>query len=216
MKITAITPQKNNSEKVNVFIDGKYSFSLSAKTWFNKQNKLEIGNEINEEIIEELKNEDSPTIAFMTALNYISYSMRTEKELRDKLYQKGFSEENINFAIVKAKEYKYIDDRHYAELYIKDKTECSHWGEQKIKTNLYKKGIEEKDFEGLFEELYNEDLKIENAYNQGIKKLKTLSKYDERKQKQKIFSCLVSKGFKYDTIKKVMMKIFSDNDFECE
>lgn len=46
---------------------------------------------------------------------------KTEKELRDKLTEKGFEEDTIKRAIEFLKEYNLLNDEKYAEMYIKDR-----------------------------------------------------------------------------------------------
>ena len=43
-----------------------------------------------------------------------------------------------------------------------------------------------------------------------VKKLKSLNKYEPRKQKEKLFMFLASKGFKYDIVKQAIDKIYND------
>ena len=50
------------------------------------------------------------------AMQLLLYRQRTEKELREKLYEKGFSENASEAAIAYVKSFGYLDDRRYAEV----------------------------------------------------------------------------------------------------
>ena len=51
--------------------------------------------------------------AFETAVKYLAVSPRSEKEVREKLYSKGFHKQEVEEAIARAKSYRYIDDEAY-------------------------------------------------------------------------------------------------------
>ena len=57
--------------------------------------------------------------AFDTALYYITFKDRTKKEISTKLKEKGYSDLDIEEAILKLKEYGYINEENYAFSYIK-------------------------------------------------------------------------------------------------
>ena len=54
-----------------------------------------------------------PVSAFDAAAKYLSLSPRSEKEVRDRLYKKGYHKAEVEDAIARAKEYGYIDDVRY-------------------------------------------------------------------------------------------------------
>ena len=54
-----------------------------------------------------------PVSAFDAAAKYLSLSPRSEKEVRERLYKKGYHKAEVEDAIARAKEYGYIDDVRY-------------------------------------------------------------------------------------------------------
>lgn len=210
MKITDIRKQKNNPDKCNIYIDGEYKLSLSVDYILN--NNIKVNQEVTEEELTSFKEHDKENIAFLTAINYLSYSQRSEKEVYNKLKSKEFSEEEIAFVIEKLKKYSYIDDYAYTASYIKDKMNYSGWGEMKIKEKLYHKGIPAELINELINEIYSEEEMLKNALILGQKKLLNLQRFEPQKQKEKIYTFLMSKGFKYNITKQVIERIFSDID----
>ena len=89
MLVTAITQQKKDQTRYNVFIDGEYAFALPMQDilYF----KLKEGKEVPEETVEYIQNSLIYIKAQDTALHYIGYKMRTVKEIRIKLEEKEFS-----------------------------------------------------------------------------------------------------------------------------
>lgn len=56
--------------------------------------------------------------AFDAAVKYLAVSPRSEKEVRDKLYKKGYHKAETEEAIARAKGYGYIDDAKYVEDFV--------------------------------------------------------------------------------------------------
>jgi len=67
--ITALTLQKRNRQRVSVFLDGEYSFGLAriVAAW------LEVGQELSDEKIAQLRAEDEREVAYQRALRLIQY-----------------------------------------------------------------------------------------------------------------------------------------------
>lgn len=208
MKITNFTQQKHNTEKYNIYMDDKYYCSLSS-VLITKYN-IYVGQIVDDNMIEEWLHDDEPNLAYLNALNYISFSMKTEKELRQKLKEKKFCSSSIDYAIKKCKEYNYIDDFFYAKSYIREKFSYCHWGENKIKEKLILKGIKSDVINDLLETCCEENKMVENAIIVGLKKKRSLEKYEVKKQKEKMFAFLVSRGFKYPIVKKAIENIFNE------
>lgn len=211
MKVTKIETQKRNKEKVNIYVDNKYLFSLTLNGLLASH--LKEGSEITDSQIEELKIEDEPKLAFQHALNIISYSMKTEFELVKKLREKEFSEPAIEQAVQKLKGYKYIDDDIYVTMYIKTKAIPNNWGEQKIISKLLQKGVDINLIKQKIEELYSYDEK-KNAITKVAEKYVEKLPIDEDilKKKQKLYRYLAGKGYSYELISFTVSSILGNNE----
>lgn len=211
MKVTKIETQKRNKEKVNIYVDNKYLFSLTLNGLLASH--LKEGSEITDSQIEELKIEDEPKLAFQHALNIISYSMKTEFELVKKLREKEFSEPAIEQAVQKLKGYKYIDDDIYVTMYIKTKAIPNNWGEQKIISKLLQKGVDINLIKQKIEELYSYDEK-KNAITKVAEKYVEKLPIDEDilKKKQKLYRYLAGKGYSYELISSTVSSILGNNE----
>ena len=157
MIVTKIEIQKRNKEKVNIYVDDKYSFSLTLNGLVESGLKEKAN--ISEEEINALKIKDEPKLAVQQALNILSYSMKTESELIRKLTEKGFSEKAVNYAVEKLKGYKYLDDSVYVAMYITTRAIPNNWGDQKIISNLLQKGVDINLIKEKINELYSYDEK---------------------------------------------------------
>ncbi len=203
-KITSAELQKNNKDRVNIFLDNKFAFGLDISI-YHKYN-LKKGMELDESFIETILKTEESNKALSYAASLLSKKDRTQKEIIDKMKDKGFDEEVINFVLDKLTEYNYIDDELYCEKYINDKIKLSKYGKNKIMTNLYAKGVSKEIISRKIVEIDN-NLEDRKALELAQKKLGSLQKYDRLKIKAKLGNHLVSKGFDYDTVNKVIRQL---------
>ena len=75
------------------------------------------------------------------ALNLLSYRMRSETELRNRLRKAGYAADIIEEAIVFLKEYNYINDRDFAGRWVNDRLALKPIGRRRLRWELQQKGI---------------------------------------------------------------------------
>ena len=119
MLITAITQQKRDPSRYNIFIDGAYAFALPMQDilYF----KLKEGQEAAEETIVFIRKNLIYIKAQDTALRFLGYKMRTVQEIRQKLLEKEFAEDVIAEVLAFLEKYGYADDREYCRRYIRER-----------------------------------------------------------------------------------------------
>lgn len=203
MKITLIEEQKKNKERVSIYIDEAYAFGVSLEILY-KYN-LKVGMILTEDFISDVIKKEETLKANNYAMNLISMGgLKTEKEIRDKMIKKGFNDDDINNTIDLLKDYKYVDDRIYAEYYIKDKLQINGYGKNKIKSDLFRKGVSSEIINECLDEFVDEDNQFELAIELGRKKVRTIKTDDFNILYRRVGSFLQGRGFSFDIIKKVM------------
>jgi len=209
-KITKIEIQKKNKERVNLFLDGEYAFSLSVELVYKEG--LKTKDEIDSQKLKVLAERESLIRCKNSALRIIEKSYKTEKEVRDKLILKGYEENSINKSIEFLKEYNFVNDSNYTKAFISDKLKSQ--GSQKIKYTLIQKGISK---ESIDEELSNLNKENEKnvALNIAKKKLNIIKnkENDNYKISGKLYRYLISKGYGYDVTNEVVKEIMSLDEF---
>lgn len=202
--ITKIEVQKRNKERVNLFLDDEYAFSISVELVYKEH--LKINDKVDYKKLRELAEKESFSRCKETALRIIEKSYKTEKEVREKLKQKGYEENAIDYGIKFLKEYSFINDMYYAKAFISDK--LNSMGSQKIKYNLIQKGI---DKEIIEEELININKENERsiALDMAKKKLEIIKKKenDNYKISSKLYRHLISKGYEMSIVSDVVKEI---------
>ena len=91
--ITKVEVQKNNKNRVNVYVDEEYAFSCAAEVVYKYDLKKEKTIKVDE--LREIINEDNYMKAKNSALRYIERTYKTEKEMQDKLFKKGYDKVTI-------------------------------------------------------------------------------------------------------------------------
>lgn len=138
MKITDITPQKNNKNRVSVFVDGKYSFSLDDTDMVRL--KVKIGSEITENEIEIFNKECNLSKARMRLMQVINRKAASRKMLFDDLAKHGYGREIIDIALDEFERLGYIDDEVFALEYAKAAYSFKRHGKIRIVSDLTHKG----------------------------------------------------------------------------
>ncbi|WP_195990323.1 recombination regulator RecX [Clostridium sp. D53t1_180928_C8] len=209
--ITKIELGKRNKERVNIYIDDEYAFSISAELVY-KEN-LKVKDTIDVENLKKLADEDNYIKCKNKALRTIERTYKSEKELRDKLALKGFEDHIIKRTINFLREYNLLNDTNYAKMYVKDRSK--NQGKKKIKYTLLQKGIDENIIEEELDKLNKEEIS-EVVHEMALKKYKVLCKResDQYKLSQKLYRFLMGKGYDYDLIKDVVKTIVKSEDLE--
>lgn len=188
-------PRKN---KYDIFVDGEKAFCLSDVGVIN--GGIKIGVELSEDFfngtLKELTNAD----VFETLLNILGQTSLTEYIARQKLKQKGYADDSVDFAVEKAVGYGYIDDKKYAESYVEYATSKS---KMHIIAELRKKGVDKKSYEEALDE-YDEEEACLNAMRSSVKR-----KLDDEEQ-NKLFAKFYARGFPLSTIKNAYSALSSE------
>ncbi len=103
--ITALEMQKRNKERVNVYLDGEYAFSLVLI----EAAKLRKGQTLTDEEIVALRNTDEINRAVNHAVRFLSYRPRSIQEVRRNLAKKGFVDVTIETAIERLISMSYFE-----------------------------------------------------------------------------------------------------------
>lgn len=200
--ITDIIVQAKDKNRCNVYVDGEFSFGISIETAY--KNHLKKGYNLTDEEKELLLFQGEYDIALAKALNYVSKTLKTKKQVITYLKGKGYADSNIYAVIDKLKEYGYIDDVEYAKKYIE--LNSSNQGKKLSSYKLANKGIKLQDIDVAFT-----NTEIDHKSNA----LNTFTKYMRNKEntKENILKAsryLYSRGFNYEEIESVISKYKED------
>lgn len=211
-KVTQVEPQKKNSKRFNVFLDGKFAFGADEDLVVNR--RLIVGKEISEEDLEKILFEAEVGKLMERMYRLFNIRQRSEKEVRDYLKRLSFkrkikeqddiSEVAVEFLIERLKTKGMINDQNFAYEWTRARRISKKKGKNAIKAELFQKGISKE----VINEVISENGDEESiAYQALEKKMRVWKHLSEMEIRQKGIQFLVRRGFDYDLAKTVVEKV---------
>ena len=181
----------------NVYLSNGEVLELNGKVITD--NELLIKKDIDNELYDKLKRDNTICMLMDTSVKYIDRRLRSINELRDYLKNKEEDTIIIEEVIDKLIDYKYLDDDRFTKAFIKDKLNFTNWGDYKIKNELKRLGVNE---EIIYNNISNID---DNIFYERINKIidKDISinkKYSGIKLKNKIYNHLLTLGYSKEKV----------------
>jgi regulatory protein len=193
MKITAIKQQVKNPERVSIFIDGKYEFSLSLDELVKY--KLKNNDELDKPDVKKFKKISADGKLRARALEWLMNRPRSEREFRDYLYRKKAEPDQIDNLVSEFSQKGYLDNAKFA-AWFSELLARRNKSDRQIRGELFKKGI---DRELVDEVLSSEGEGEDRRLKAMIEKKRKLSRY--QKDPQKLMQYLVGQGFSWQDVK---------------
>lgn len=190
-RITALTVQKHNHQRVNVFLDGEFAFGLAriVAAW------LSVGMEISNEKIAELRDQDERETAYQHALDSINYRPRTKAEIRQNLNRRGVKEEIIQTVLDRLQSSHLIDDSEYARTWVENRTDFRPRSRRALAYELKQRGVEPDIIQKTLETVDEDEM----AYQAAQRQARKLNHMEWREFRQKMLRHLAQRGFNFDT-----------------
>ena len=193
MKITSIKQQIKRAGRYSIFVDEKYSFSLSDDALL--ASKLVRGQELTADEVEQYKQNSIDDKLYNATLRYLSIRLRSRWELQTYLKRKGASPTLMEDILNKLTKLGYVDDKKFAESFVNDRNLLRPTSRRKLILDLKIKKIPQ--------DIINQAVGSDSAIE-----LENLHKIIERKRRQtkyqdnlKLMQYLASQGFSYGDIK---------------
>ena len=203
-KVTALRAGRRQGKRVNVFLDGKFAFSLEAEVAVKPG--LEVGQELSEGDIEALTRADLRHRCLNAALLYLSYRPRSEAELRQRLHRRGFDGDNVEAALAKLREQGLVDDLAFAQFW-KDNREAfrprSRW---LTKLELRQKGVANDIIDQVVANVDEED----SAYRAAVSRARSLPRSDYQSFRRRLGEYLKRRGFSYQVITQTVERVWQE------
>lgn len=187
--LTAITAQRRNQERVNIFLDGEYAFSLSMVT----AAYLRIGQQLTDEKVAELRVEDDYERAKEAALNLITYRPRSVQEVRRKLETKEYDEQTIERVVLRLQELALLDDEAFARYWVEQREAFRPRSQMALRQELSQKGVSRDVLQNVLGEVDEDDAAVRAA----DKKAQQWANLPEDIFRQKVGAFLQRRGFGY-------------------
>lgn len=212
MKITDISSQQRNLNRVNIYVDGKYRFSLDISQVASLGVKL--GREYSDQEINQLEQESQFGKLYSRALEYCLIRPHSAREVRDYLWRKtrltrykskktgeikerpGVSQKLADRVYDRLVEKSYINDDEFTRYWVENRNQTKGMSRRKIEAELRSKGVSDEIIKHNIEQtLRNDADELQKIIS------KKQSKYPDQ---QKFIQYLARQGFSYDDIRSAL------------
>ena len=142
------------------------------------------------------------------AYRYLSYRPRSEGELRQRLYQRGFQDEVVEKAIIKLKEQNLIDDFAFAQFWKDNRISFKPKSKKLIGRELKAKKVAAEIIEQVTKDIDDEG----NAYKLGCSRMHVLAHLDYPDFYRRLSNYLSYRGFTYEVIKRIIAVLWQERE----
>ena len=209
MRITAITAQQRQPNRVNIYVDGAYRFSLDIYQLTDLG--IKVGAEYSKQELVALEEESVYGKLYARALEYTMLRPHSAKEIRDYLWRKtrttkvrnqktgeirerpGVSQAVADRVYERLVEKGYIDDEKFSRYWVENRSLRKGVSRRKLEQELMSKGVPRSTIESSLSVTERND--IEELHKVIAKKR---ARYPDE---QKFIAYLLRQGFGYDDIK---------------
>ncbi len=183
-------------KNTNIFLvavgDNEYVFHSDVIVKYD----MSVGKDIDNKTLFQLLDESDYIICLNKSMEYISSKLKTTKQLKDYLYQKGYKTNTINRVIDKLNEYQVLNDNNFANAYID--ANSARLSKRNLQNKLAEKGIK-KDVSSILLQDINDDEVCKKMADKFMK-----NKEYSKPNIEKLIRHLQYKGFDWDSISKVL------------
>ncbi len=205
-KITVLKEGKGRNKRINVFLDGRFAFSLEADVLIAQ--RLKVGQELSAGDIEKLTRTDEHQRAMNAATRLLGYRPRSEAEMRERLLRRGFEAETVDAVMVKLKEQKLVDDVAFVEFWKENRDSFRPRSRRMTQLELRRKGVDSKVIAGVISGIDDN----ENAYRAALPKARQLKAMDYETFRRRLGEYLRRRGFGYGVASKTVEKMWREKE----
>jgi regulatory protein len=201
-RITALTLQKRNRQRVNVYLDGEFAFGLARiiAAW------LQVGQTLSDEKIAQMKASDEREVAYQRAIQFMNYRPRTESEIRQNLQKHAVPETVQEEVLQRLQQAGLLDDRRFADAWVENRTDLHPRSRRALAYELKQRGIDQQLIQQSLEQVDDDQAAYQAALRQS-RKLRDLDWQDFRK---KMVGFLARRGFNYETSALVVKRVWNE------
>jgi regulatory protein len=200
-KITSLEPTRRNPDRVAVFLDGSYALAISTAA--ARQAGLEVGGQVDPEVIEQLALAENLEKACQSAYYFLGPRPRSEAEVARRLAEKGYDQPVIAAALTRLREYGYLDDQAFATAWIESRSRSKPRSSRLINLELRQKGV---DPESIDLDSWDDDAA---AWAAATRWLSNQRFADRAERDRKVSAFLLRRGFDYPVIRALLRRLES-------
>jgi regulatory protein len=209
--ITAVVAQKRTRRhlgtRVNVFIGEKFSFALDLT--LAERHGLRPGFVIDRALLDELLREDGDARAYARALHFLSYRLRTRREIEERLERDEWPPQVVERVLARLQSEGQVNDENFAAAWVESRSLSRPRGARALQFELRQKGVARENIQGALPDTEQE---IANAAEALRRKEREYARFDERTRRDKMLAFLQRRGFNYSTAKAALSRLQDEEE----
>jgi regulatory protein len=222
MKITRIRRHPRH-ERVRVYVDGEESPRFEIALDLLLRAGLAVGDVLDAARLGELEAEDEVVRAREAALRLLAHRPRAVQEVRRRLERQGTPGPLVEGTVAWLDERGYLDDRAFAEMFVRDRLRFRPRGQRALVQELVSKGVAPATAEAAVtavlghQETREADLAVEAARawerrNASVLQAAATSSDHRRRARQRLYGHLVRRGFDAEAVRAAMARVLERED----
>jgi SOS response regulatory protein OraA/RecX len=196
MKISDIKQQVKRQGRYSIFVDDKYSFSLSDEALL--EHKVRIGQELTKDELKAFKEASQFDKAYNLTLAYVARRSRSEWELRDYFRRKEIDEDAGEQIMQRLRNYGYVNDEAFARSWVDNRRLLKPISRRRLQLELRQKHVADDIVRRVLEDDETSD---RDTLRELVAKKRRLTRYQDD---TKLMQYLVRQGYGYDDVKAVL------------
>ena len=163
-----------------------------------------------EQKIERTKRTKSPQQALQSLMRMCARSERSSGDALRLMKRWGVADNEARKVLARLQAERFIDDRRFAEAFVRDKLNLSGWGAYKIKMSLRAKGVAREIIEEVVSTMIEATDMKERLEEIMQRKLRTLKYSSTYEAKTKLIRFAASRGYDIEEAVECASKILKD------
>lgn len=205
MKITLLERQKKNRHRVSVYLDGEFAFGLNDEAVFKFG--LRKGMELDHQRRHEIELFDQRVQARRIAERYVGARMRSVKEVRQRLREKEIPEDVIDETVETFLRVRLLDDRAFAEAWIRDRLRLRPRAASLLRRELRQKGVQQEIIDEVLDHMIPEGDEEHIAQGLAEQYVRSHPSLEAPVLKRRLAGYLQRKGFAVSIVIRVVDRI---------
>ena len=201
-KVTALRLGRGRGKRVNIYLDGRFAFSLEAEVAVREG--LKVGQELVTDQIEALAGLDSVQRCLNAATRYLSYRPRSEFELRERLCRRGFDSDSVEVVLGRLRGQGLVNDVDFAQFWQDNRQSFSPRSRWLTRLELRRKGVAEEIIDQVVSAASDDD----SAYRAALGRARRLPVSDYQGFRRRLGGYLKRRGFSYGVINNTVEQLW--------
>ncbi|MGC8782142.1 MAG: RecX family transcriptional regulator [Anaerolineae bacterium] len=201
-QITGLRFQKQNPDRVNVYLDGRFAFGLPAL----EAARLRVGQYLSDADIARLQAADQVQRAYDRAVQFLSFRPRSTAEVRSYLLRTVGDEATIETVLNRLTEQGYLNDAEFARYWVENRERFRPKGPRALRQELREHGLEREIIDAALADVDSTASALAVARSRG-QRMADLAVAAPELFRRKLSDFLARRGFEYEVIREVVERL---------